>query len=297
MKFFLFPYLALMAILLLPGGVEAFSPDDAGDTDTSEPGTNSCFSADSTVRVRGRGAVAMRDLKVGDYVLSWESNHYQRVYAFLHRNEVAEAEYLRVETDLSPVKPLEMTKDHLLYVQDKSFPVPAESIVVGDVLRGEGGKPARVTRVTSTSRSDGVYAPLTPDGTLLVNGIQVSSYVVLEDMEDHYFLGFDQSFVLHMVLSPFRFFCQWVSESYAHSFDKEGLPPFVSFLNNFRAWLVQQSIPTQALSFFCCAVFAAAFWILECVLGNVTALSFVASVAGVVFVLSHKTNNGKVKSV
>lgn len=292
---------ALLAMLLVPGGVGA--KEEAllrrKLTDTNNPDTGGqCFSADATVHVRGRGNVAMRDLEVGDEVLSWQSKHYQRIYAFLHRNELAKAEYLQLETDsLSSGKPLEITRDHLLYVQGKSLPVPAGSIVVGDILQGQGGEPTRVTGVTSISRLDGVYAPATTDGTLVVDGIQVASYVALKDMQEAaYFLGADVSFLQHLGLSPFRFFCRWVSEKYAHPLNEEGLPPMVSLLNNLRSCIVQQAIPTQVALIFFYGAFAAVFWILECVLDNIAAPSFGMVLAAIlVFVYALKNSNRRIK--
>lgn len=277
--------LVLLAILPTPGASAKQMLRKLKDT--SNPDLGSCFSAESTIQVRGKGEVAMRDLKVGDEVLSWRSNHYQPVYTFLHRNELVKAEYLRVETNLSSSKPLEITRDHLLYVQGKSSPVPAGSVVVGDILQGKGGEPASVTDIASIWRTDGVFAPATPDGTLVVDGIQVSSYVVLMGMENHYFLGLDTAFVQHMALSPFRFFCRWVSGSRGQSLNEKGLTPMVSGLSKLKSWVVQQPICVQVPSIFCYLVVAAAFWILEFVLDKIAVVSFgMVLVAGVVVALS-----------
>ena len=67
---------------------------DDGDKDDGDgtPGTDeivdavteaACFSEVSTVQVQNKGPVAMKDLQVGDYVLT-ANNEYQPVYAFGH---------------------------------------------------------------------------------------------------------------------------------------------------------------------------------------------------------------------
>jgi hypothetical protein len=138
------------------------SAPPAGNTSST-----SCFSEESTVQVLHKGTVTMKDLQVGDHILTGTrqdhtNNHhhhhrssdnyysiYQPVYAFGHRNENKTAEFLRISTSSSLLVPeendhgnkeasatftIEMTSNHLLYLADKEDAIRADSIQIGDSI-------------------------------------------------------------------------------------------------------------------------------------------------------------------
>ena len=74
--------------------------------------------------------------------------------------------------------------------------VRAEQVSVGDML---GDK--KVTSIIST-KSTGLYAPITYDGSIVVNGIKSSCYV---EMLDH--VPADQHHFVHMFFSLQRAAC------------------------------------------------------------------------------------------
>lgn len=71
----------------------------------------------------------------------------------------------------------------MVYLEGQRNPVRADTIKEGDVLQGFGG-PATVSRVRSVDKK-GLYAPLTNNGKLLVDGIKASSYISLQPTTEY----------------------------------------------------------------------------------------------------------------
>ncbi|CAB9517995.1 Desert hedgehog protein [Seminavis robusta] len=209
------------------------SCDQPGTTPTptsSDPdGSNGCFSATSTVQVRDQGRTQMKDLQLGGYVLTG-NQQYQQVYSFGHRQEGGQSEtffqiYTTSNDTHSHNPPLEMTGNHLIFVMDATDQTiiktkRADRLQVGDFLVDSNQQVIQVTQIASTLKS-GLYMPLTPDGTIVVNGILASTYVsidgeapaVVETTGLFPFLSSEQD-LLHWWLSPYRLFCIGVSSEF-----------------------------------------------------------------------------------
>ena len=177
----------------------------------------------------------MADLEVGDRVLSSTGGEsYQTVYAFAHLDKTRPTKFLQIFTDSgSSEAALEVTENHLIFLGGKSHPVPAKTIRVGDLLKGnnENTQYQSTLNVTSiqTVVRNGVYAPLTQDGTVVVgkDNVVASSYVAVQtpvqtttnnldtetneghvEMTDIGTLSWlHQADVTHMWLSPLRLVC------------------------------------------------------------------------------------------
>jgi hypothetical protein len=201
--------------------------------------TEICFSGDTLVHVQQHHPAAeaedvvllrpMKDLHVGDVVLTdHPSEPYQPVYMMAHRDRTVPTAYLQLFTEPlsttnttigSSSTPLEISQDHMVYLANTTTPVPAQSIQVGDRLRTsssrkedpeEANNVVVVTQIRQITRP-GLYAPLTPHGTIVVtpNKIVASTYVsILPDL----LLASQQktwhpSTVSHIWLSPLRLLC------------------------------------------------------------------------------------------
>ena len=166
-----------------------------GDGDGTGPGgdgSDICFSAFDTVEAQGKGMISMDSLEIGDYVRSGKD--FSQVFSFAHLDLDREANFLQIHTEGS-VAPLEITDNHMLFRNDKA--VSAKEVSVGDML-GDN----KVTKITSVKRT-GLYAPITYDGSIVVNGIKSSCYV---QFLDH--VPADQHQVLeHMFFSLQRVAC------------------------------------------------------------------------------------------
>lgn len=219
--------------------------DDGGGGDDVDIGEDSCFSELSTVQVLDTGSVAMKDLNVGDYVLT-TSNKYEEVYAFAHFYPSKPASFFQIYSENTD-RPLEVTGDHLIFLQGKKDPVPSQAIQVGDVLRiGDSQTGSTVTEIKNVDRK-GIYAPLTTGGTLLVDGVAASSYIYLE--ENMSFVS-DQ-YLLQLSLSPFRMLCQGVSSKFCDtsSYNEDGMPYYVQYGLEILRWVLGGNFVTRAVGF------------------------------------------------
>jgi hypothetical protein len=164
-----------------------------------------CFSGQSIVEVLGKGCATVASLEIGDLVKS-DGNFYSRIYSFGHREPAAQAEFLQIHA-IGLSKPLEISRDHLLMSNDVM--VPASSVRVGDRLTAVTGRKttietAVVKKITKVRRQ-GVFAPFTEAGTIVVNGVVSSNYVTLQN--DSRFLvvaGIETPFTMHWLAHSFQ---------------------------------------------------------------------------------------------
>ena len=125
-------------------------------------GNDGCFSESAQVEVQNKGLVAMKDLQVGDQVLT--GNGYQPVYAFGHKEVAIEQEFLKIYTD-SGGNALELTRDHLVFVMDSlsrsQMAIRADRVKVGDVLATDDAVRGLLVTKVVTIVGRGAYLPLT----------------------------------------------------------------------------------------------------------------------------------------
>jgi len=144
----------------------------------------------------------------------------------------------------------------MIFVEGKKHPVRADSIEVGDRLRADHGTHVTVKKIQKITRK-GVYAPLTPGGSLVVNGIVASAYPAMQDTDAAEFSNgveipyLSQHMGCHMWMSPMRLLCMGVSSGFCDSSnnDDDGLMPWIEFGERFLHWSLNQSAFLQALLF------------------------------------------------
>ena len=73
-----------------------------------------CFSLESKVFVKDKGSTSIKDLVVGDMVLSDEKGTYTKYYSQGHFDDKKHTNFLSIYTELD-VKPLELTPGHMVY--------------------------------------------------------------------------------------------------------------------------------------------------------------------------------------
>ena len=190
----------------------------------------------------------MKDLRVGDFVLTG-SNKYEVVYAFGHRDPFKETSFLQL--GIMDGRVLELTANHMVFTIDKRYPVRAGSIQVGDVLKGD--KNQEVVKIDKVTRQ-GVYAPLTASGTVLVDGIVASSYIALQKEAGEYIAfkngiksPFSQQFLAHLGLSPYRIYCTGFISGFCTS--DETMPQYITKGLTLAAWVDEQTSLVQASVF------------------------------------------------
>jgi Hint module/Mycoplasma protein of unknown function, DUF285 len=159
-----------------------------------------CFAPEAMTRVENRGVVAMKDLQVGDKVLTG-SGRYQPVYSMFHYDRTKPTPYLQIHSSHSRngtgARPLELTANHMLHVVGYENPIPAWQVQVGDyvyimeplypttheakdpwalsIRRPQQLQQSQVVEIRQVVRH-GLYNPLTEDGTIVVDNIVTSAY-------------------------------------------------------------------------------------------------------------------------
>jgi Hint module len=254
----------------------------------------SCFSEVSTVLVQGKGPLAMKDLRVGDKILT-ANNEYLPVYAFGHYLPSKEAEFLQVSTGHGMV--LEMTGDHLVFLADEmGSAVRADSLQVGDVLRGHTDIIMHTITKIGTVQRTGLYAPLTESGTLVVDRIVVSNYVSLQTSQDTVQLqngwntGIPQHDYVHMGLAPLRLLCLGVSGRFCATDSYiEGMPWYVAFSVSVNLWVNQQTTMVQLLSFSIIGILTGICFATEAIVGAAHApLAMLLTLAMLTWTVVHR---------
>jgi len=223
------------------------SDEDSSDEDSSDEeaanapigsGFIGCVSGRTTVDVKGKeSAVAMEDVKIGDYVRVGEKLEYSRVYSFGHYNTAETLTYLRIHFEEGG-KPLEITGNHMLFASEAAA-VPASNIQVGDTLVGD-----RIVSKITTVQRQGAYAPFTYSGKALINGVVVSNYIAMG--VPHW--------LAHAALTPRRLYCNlfWKQcKTEARSTNEDGIADWIYAPYRIVSFLLAISKTTG----FCLAMF------------------------------------------
>ena len=239
------------------------------EEDNPDGGGPNCFSGTNIVEVRGKGAIAMENLEIGDYVKA-RNGIYSKVYSLGHFDPNEAATFLAITVKRSTgTSVLEITADHIVFVQShhpsgKVTASTAADVKVGDVLISSEGSDESssndasnkvVVQTIDTIQRRGLYAPVTNDGTVQVSGVLASSYVVLFD--HHGVLSPDlQHTVFHSLCAgPIRILCAISFETFCgnESHDANGISEHFSELialgkllvrnkNNYSSPVVQSAV-------------------------------------------------------
>lgn len=145
--------------------------DDSSDDDD---GFFSCFPQDALVRVSEAGTLlskTMDDLHPGDQV-EVLPGVFEPILFFSHSKSQGNHTFVALVTDKGTK--VRLSGSHYVNLWDSAQLVAARTIQVGDKLDC-AGTPCLVERIQKET-GVGLYAPHTPSGVLLVNGVSVSSY-------------------------------------------------------------------------------------------------------------------------
>lgn len=270
----------------------------------SLPSFLGCFSQDGVVHVQGKGKVTMKNLQVGDKVLtkknamelSEEARYtYQTVYAWGHSHTKL--------TMSSPNRPesIELTGNHLVYVRGKTHPVRADSVQVGDrlvvvepqlKLDTGSSQSGTVTGIQHISKR-GIYAPLTATGTIVVNDVVASTYSSLQENSEYFELGQDfatisQHDICHFWMRPFRLICGSAAGSslgFCQSFEDDGRLRWAGIGKRYAKFILSQSYILQLLLFTATIAWLSFFAVVECAVIGITgsALSLLVRLSVLLF--------------
>mmetsp|Transcript_19400 Transcript_19400/g.32220 ORF Transcript_19400/g.32220 Transcript_19400/m.32220 type:complete len:1151 (-) Transcript_19400:248-3700(-) len=207
-----------------------------------------CFSGENIVNEASKGEIKMKDLEIGDMV-EVGHNQYDRVYGFGHYDPKGKGAYLQIYVqDLA--KPLEITPDHLVFVQkDTVKTIPASKVKIGDKIVLSEGKTSLVAMIKTVERV-GLFAPFTMSGKLLVSGFLASNYLSLGDSGTFDIGGI--SYSLHWLSHAFTFHRRVIcglSESLCgnETYGDDAMPRWVAGPRQFFTWLLGQRSVVQIL--------------------------------------------------
>jgi Hint module len=232
------------------------------------PGTV-CFSGSNTVELIDGTAVEIRNLKLGDQIHTG-GRKFHPVYSFGHFDPKVEVVFLQIYTKSFPQRPLEVSSDHLIFVNVKNA-VPADSLVVGDqIVIGNNNEKTEITNIVFVTRT-GAYAPFTASGTIVVSNILASNYISFEHHSGDVHVGAwkiaSYHWISHMVMAPRRVYCNLIAskcrgESYSH----EGLSFWTAPWLSAARWWMQQKSPTKLFTLILSIAFLLGIYIVEMLL-------------------------------
>jgi hypothetical protein len=208
---------------------------------TPNPPLGICFSSASSVWVQDKGRIPIQDLQIGDRV-SIGYGKYDTVYSFGHRDNESIATFVQIHAK-GLDKPLELSHNHLVFVQGSA--VPSSSISVGDMIDlGDGGV-ADVYRIASVQRR-GLYSPFTLSGTIVVDGVVASTYVSLQGTQyfeiDEFKTPLSHHWMAHAFMSFPRIVCnvrpRWCENE---QYDESGISMWVAGPFKLFMWMLSRN--------------------------------------------------------
>lgn len=169
-----------------------------------------CFPGSSTVTLQDGTKKAVKDLQTGDRVLAADDDGnpiYTDFIMFIDQDSTTRRLFYVIETDSG--QKITLTAAHLLFVGHNSTEEERMSaIFASEVQRGQKVfvfdaersrlEPVTVKRIY-TQEHEGSFAPVTVQGTVVVDQVLASCYAVIEDHE-----------LAHWALAPVRL-AHWVS--------------------------------------------------------------------------------------
>nr|CAD7463531.1 unnamed protein product [Timema tahoe] len=172
-----------------------------------------CFTGETTTETSDGRTVKLADVRVGDHILSLDKAtgrlSYSEVILFLDRDPEQRREFLRITTTSG--RSLTVTPSHLLIIANKrntsviareqnTKTIFADEVKVGDYILVHGHDRLSSTGLDQVEEVHpvlwrGVYAPLTREGTVVVNGVVASCYAVVNNPS-----------LAHLALAPVRIY-------------------------------------------------------------------------------------------
>ena len=180
-----------------------------------------CFPSDAVVDVLNEGQIALSSLKIGAHVRVLDDKQqvsYSPIIAFLHRDLNEHALYRRIQTESARI---ELSRRHLIEHRQNGF-IWAEKLKVGDeilVISSDQNNQTEWEEIIDITEVEkqGLMAPLTEQGTIIVNNVHASCYALVNSHQ-----------VAHWALTPYRVY----HRLFASASEQESLrTPILSYAN------------------------------------------------------------------
>lgn len=210
------------------------SPTTAPVAPTPAP-PSFCFAGSSNVVLKNGGTVKMDQLQIGDLVQTGP-NTFEPVYSFGHRDKDQNAAFLKIVTSAESL--LELSADHMIFIKDVGF-APASTLRKGDALITGQGHEVIVKGVQST-KSNGVYAPFTPSGKIVVDNVLASCFISFDERTTLFSL-FSFQWLAHSFEFPHRLVCHYMGSCPNESYTAEGISTWVNTSFRFASWVMHEN--------------------------------------------------------
>ncbi|XP_055622974.1 protein hedgehog [Toxorhynchites rutilus septentrionalis] len=200
-----------------------------------------CFTGDSTVQTADGEKRKLSELKIGEKVLSVDSAGnaiYSEVMLFMDRDTHQSREFVHIEADGG--SQLSVTPAHLVMVWQMLLGetrfIFADRVQEGDYILvniNNNLEPRKVLRI-STKLSRGVYAPLTLEGTVVVDSIAASCYALIDSQKVAHL-----SFLPYRMAQKFMNLFKFSSQSHSLSLPRhEGIHWFAKTLYTMKDYIL-----------------------------------------------------------
>lgn len=170
-----------------PSGPDRVFGEKKPEEELEDSSGGSCFSASTLVTMADGTQRKLGQIEIGDQVRVGDAE-LSHVYFFTHRLE-GKHEFLRITTACG--KKVTITPGHYMYVDGRL--TAARLVRIGDSLGRESGTSAAIVTSVTKVWEEGLIAPHTLHGDIVVNEIVVSTYTTA--VEPH---------IAHLLLSPVR---------------------------------------------------------------------------------------------
>jgi hypothetical protein len=165
-------------------------------TCTSTVRSASCFSGASQIALADGTFKALSQIEIGDRVMVNENNVYEPVIAFIHAKREGLFDFLAIEvhsTLSNSSSTIFASPNHLIFDFESGEAHFAGKFRAGDRVQFIYNNqiiPSEIINIRLT-KEQGYYAPLTPSGTIVVDGVVASNYATVSNHAlAHQMMGF-----------------------------------------------------------------------------------------------------------
>lgn len=183
---------------------------------------SSCFAGMSVVKLLNGETKELSELKINDYVLVDESGVYEPVTSFIHAQHEGIYNFLemKIQSTVSNLSSsLYVSSNHLIFDYDTNTAIHASDFRVGQrvaFIDQDHMVPGEILDIQTTHRK-GFFAPLTPSGKMVINGVLASNYASVRNHD-----------LAHQVMNIYRWY---LNVTHSESEWNEKIPATLEYLS------------------------------------------------------------------
>lgn len=255
-----------------------------------------CFPGSATVVVEGVGATSISQLQLGDQVLVDNEGNYETVYTFGHYEpNSSKTDFTKITTETG--EELTLSPNHM--VKTTTTTTPAVQIKKGDSLihRTTSTTDAAIVKSVKTVQlQNGMYAPFTSSGYLVVDDMVVSNYVSLDAQQYLHINGmktpFTHQWIAHSINAPHRMYCQYIDDCTNETYNDRGISNSIAVPFAISEYILTSSSNFMTLfSMMAVIMLSTVFTSLEFILTTTPAMAVTVAGSATIFFLRRSNNN------